>query len=77
VGVRPPPQWGAAAGQTAIGGVLAGGGSSIVGGLLAVLSGQWPDFQAVQLLYPAISGGVAGGVGGLLGRLARSPAPAR
>jgi hypothetical protein len=68
---------GATAGQTAVGGGLAGGASSIVGGLLAVLSGQWPDFQAVQLLYPAISGGVAGGVGGLLGRLARTPAPAR
>ncbi len=68
---------GAAAGQAAAGGAFAGGVSSIVGGLLAVLSGQWPDFQAMQLLYPAISGGVAGGVGGLLGRLRRTPAPVR
>ena len=56
---------GAAAGQSAVGGAIAGGASSIVGGLLAVVSGQWPDFQALQLLYPAISGGVAGGVGAL------------
>ena len=68
---------GVAAGQAAMGGAIAGGASSVVGGLLAVFSGQWPDFQAVQLLYPAISGGVAGGVGGLLGRLMRTPAPIR
>jgi hypothetical protein len=68
---------GASAGQTAAGGAIAGGASSIVGGLFAVMTGQWPDFQALQILYPAISGGVAGGIGGLLGRLTRTPAPAR
>lgn len=68
---------GAPAGQAVTGGAIAGGLSSIIGGLLAVMSGQWPGFQALQLLYPAISGGVAGGVGGLLGRLMRTPAPAR
>ena len=68
---------GAAAGATTTGGAMAGGASSIVGGLLAVISGQWPDFQAIQILYPAISGGVAGGIGGLLGRLTRTPAPVR
>ena len=54
-----------------------GSSRGIVGGLLAVLSGQWPGFQAVQLLYPLVSGGVAGGVGALLGRLMRTPAPVR
>ena len=68
---------GASPAQAATGGVIAGGSSSVIGGLLAVMSGQWPDFQALQLLYPAISGGVAGGVGGLLGRLMRAPAPVR
>ena len=68
---------GMTAGQAATGGAIAGGASSIVGGLLAVFSGQWPDFQAVQLLYPLISGGLAGGVGGLLVRLLRTPAPVR
>lgn len=68
---------GAAAGQAAIGGAIAGGGSSIVGGLLAVLSGQWPGFQVIQLLFPAISGGVGGALGGVLGRMMRSTAPTR
>lgn len=68
---------GAPVGQAATGGALAGGVSSVIGGLFAVMSGQWPGFQALQLLYPLISGGVAGGVGGLLGRLMRTPAAAR
>jgi len=68
---------GVAAGHAATGGAIAGGLSSVIGGVFAVMSGQWPGFQAVQLLYPLISGGVAGGVGGLLGRLMRTPAPAR
>jgi hypothetical protein len=68
---------GATAGAAIGGGAIAGGASSVVGGLLAVLSGQWPGFQAVQLLYPLISGGVAGGIGGLVGRLMRTPAPVR
>lgn len=61
----------AGAGQVALGGAIAGGGSSVVGGVLAALSGQWPGFEVLQLLYPLISGGVAGGVGGLLGRVMR------
>lgn len=65
---------GAATGQLAIGGAIAGSASSVIGGALAVLSGQWPGFQILQLLFPAISGGIAGGIGGTLGR---SMAPAR
>lgn len=57
-----------AGGRAATGGAIAGGGSSVVGGLLAVLTAQWPGFQAWQLLFPAISGGVGGGLGGFLGR---------
>jgi hypothetical protein len=68
---------GAAPGQAIGGGAFAGGVSSLIGGLLALASGQWPGFQALQILYPAISGGVAGGVGGLIGRLMRTPAHAR
>jgi hypothetical protein len=68
---------GLAAGQAIGGGAVAGGISSIMGGLLALISGQWPDFQALQILFPAISGGVAGGLGALIGRLMRTPAPAR
>lgn len=60
---------GAAAGQTATQGAIAGGASSILGGLAAVATGQWPAFQVFQLLFPAISGGVGGAVGGLLGRM--------
>lgn len=67
---------GASGGAAALGGAVAGGSSSVVGGLLAVLSGQWPGFQALQLLFPLISGGVAGGLGGVLGRMLRST-PAR
>jgi hypothetical protein len=63
--------------QAASGGASAGVVSSVVGGLLAAGTGQWPGFEMLQILYPAISGGIAGGVGGLLGRLMRTPAPAR
>ena len=68
---------GAASGRAATGGAIAGGASSLVGGLLAVITGQWPGFEALQLLFPAVSGGVAGGLGGLIGRLMRAPAPVR
>lgn len=68
---------GTATNQAAVGGAIAGGTSSVIGGLLAVISGQWPGFESVQLLYPAISGGVGGGIGALLGRLTGSPARAR
>jgi hypothetical protein len=68
---------GAAAGQVATGGAIAGASSSVIGGLFAVVSGQWPGFEALQLLFPAISGGVAGGLGGVLGRLMRPAAIAR
>ena len=50
-------------------GAVAGGASSVVGGVLAVVTGQWPGFAVVQLLFPAISGAVGGGAGGLLGRV--------
>jgi hypothetical protein len=59
---------GASAGQAITGGAVAGGGSSVIGGLLAVATGQWPDFQTIQILFPAISGAVGGGLGGLIGR---------
>lgn len=68
---------GAAGGQVATAGAIAGGSSSVVGGLLAVLVGQWPGFQPLQLLLPLISGGVGGGVGALLGRLMAPVARAR
>ena len=55
--------------QVAMGGAIAGGSSSVIGGLLAVLTGQWPGFQILQLLLPLLSGGVGGGVGGILGRM--------
>ncbi len=60
---------GATAGQTATNGAIAGGASSIVGGLLAVATGQWPGFQIVQIFFPALSGAVGGGAGGFLGRM--------
>ncbi len=62
---------GAGAGPVALGGAVAGGISSVVGGLLAVVSGQWPGFEAIQLVFPLISGAVGGGIGGLLGRMLR------
>lgn len=60
---------GAGAASVATGGAIAGGVSSGIGGLLAVATGQWPGFQIVQLLFPIISGGAAGGLGGVLGRM--------
>lgn len=55
--------------QAAMGGAIAGGTSSILGGAFAAATGQWPGFQAVQLLFPFLSGGVGGGIGALLGRM--------
>jgi tetrahydromethanopterin S-methyltransferase subunit C len=63
----------ASAGPVATGGVMAGGLSSVIGGLAAVATDQWPGFAAVQLAFPLISGAVAGGVGALLGRMIRTP----
>ena len=60
---------GAGTGATAGEGAIAGGISSTIGGMLAVATGQWPGFQLVQMLLPAISGALGGGVGGLLGRM--------
>ena len=60
---------GAAAASVATNGAIAGGASSIVGGLAAVATGQWPGFQIVQLLIPALSGAVGGGAGGFLSRM--------
>ena len=59
----------AAAGSTATNGAIAGGVSSVVGGLAAVATGQWPGFQMVQILFPLISGAVGGGAGGMIGRM--------
>jgi len=63
----------ASAGQVATGGVIAGGLSSVIGGLAAVATDQWPGFAAIQLLFPLISGGVGGGIGALFGRMVRTP----
>lgn len=62
---------GASTGSVASGGAIAGGGSSLIGGILAVVTGQWPGFQVVQLVAPLVAGGVGGGLGGVLGRLMR------
>lgn len=56
-------------GPAAMGGAIAGGTSSVLGGALAAATGQWPGFQIVQILFPALSGGLAGGIGAVLGRL--------
>ena len=45
------------------------GVSSLVGGALVAVTGHWPGFQVVQLLFPTLSGAVGGGIGGILGRL--------
>jgi hypothetical protein len=63
----------ASASEGAMGGVVAGGLSSVIGGLAAVATDQWPGFAAVQLVFPLISGGVGGGVGALVGRMVRTP----
>lgn len=60
---------GATAGSAALNGAIAGGASSVVGGALAVATGQWPGFEVVQLLFPAISGAIGGAAGGVLGRM--------
>jgi hypothetical protein len=58
-----------AAGAAGANGAIAGSASSLVGGLAAVATGQWPGFAIVQLLFPAISGAVGGGVGGMISKL--------
>jgi CHASE2 domain-containing sensor protein len=63
----------ASAGKVATTGAMAGGATSVVGGLLAVVTGQWPDFAPVQILFPFISGAIGGGFGGLLGRMFSKP----
>lgn len=58
----------AAMGQSAGGGAVAGAGSSVIGSLLAVATGQWPGFTAAALGMPAGAGAVGGILGGVLGR---------
>lgn len=58
----------AAMGQSAGGGAVAGAGSSVIGSLLAVATGQWPGFTAAALGMPAGAGAVGGIIGGVLGR---------
>ncbi len=60
---------GATTGKVATNGAIVGGATSVVGGLLAVVTNQWPNFEVVQILFPLISGAVGGGVGGVLGRI--------
>ena len=62
---------GAPTGMAAGGGAAVGGVSSVIGSIIAVVTGQWPGFQLVQILFPAISGAVGGAIGGLTGRLAQ------
>lgn len=61
---------GVQAGKAATGGAIAAGSSGVIGGVIAVVTGQWPGFQLIQLAFPAISGAVAGGLGALVGRMA-------
>lgn len=58
----------AAMGQSAGGGAVVGAGSSIIGSLLAVATGQWPGFNVAALLMPGGAGAVGGAIGGVLGR---------
>lgn len=67
---------GQSAGGAAGSGAIAGGATSVIGGLLAVATGQWPGFEVVQLLFPAISGAVGGAIGGVIGRMTTKPQPA-
>ena len=67
---------GASSGAAASTGAIAGGATSIVGGLMAVATGQWPGFEMFQLLFPAISGAVAGGIGGAVTRMMAKKATA-
>ena len=67
---------GATAGGAASSGAIVGAATSVIGGLAAVASGQWPGFEVVQLLFPAISGAVGGGIGGIVGRMTAKPQPA-
>lgn len=56
-------------------GALAGGISSLLGTLLAALTGQLPA-PASTVLVASVTGCVAGGVGGGFGRLLRRQSPA-
>ncbi len=56
-------------GAIATGGAIVGGSSSILGGIIAVATGQWPGFAVVQLAFPALSGAIGGAIGALLGRM--------
>lgn len=67
---------GASAGSVATGGAIVGGGTSAIGGLLAVATGQWPGFEALQILFPIISGAVGGSVGGIVARMTSKPSAA-
>ncbi|MCC7052983.1 MAG: hypothetical protein IT355_06910 [Gemmatimonadaceae bacterium] len=60
------------AGAAATSGAAAGGASSVVGGLLAVATGQWPGFAVAQLLFPAISGAAGGGIGGVISKMMKA-----
>jgi hypothetical protein len=56
-------------GAVATGGAIVGGSCSILGGVIAAVTGQWPGFSVVQLAFPAVSGAIGGAIGGLLGRM--------
>ena len=66
---------GAGTGQAAGGGAAVGGISALIGGTIAVMTGLWPGFKLVQMLFPVISGAVGGGIGGLIGRFALQGQP--
>jgi hypothetical protein len=56
-------------GAGATNGAVAGGVSSVIGGLAAFATGQWPGFAVLQLLFPATSGAVGGGLGGMVSKM--------
>jgi hypothetical protein len=56
-----------------LGGVLAGGVSSLAGVLVAAVLGQAEPSPVVTVLIATLTGCVAGSVGGLFGALFRSP----
>jgi hypothetical protein len=60
---------GASLGASLSGGGVAGGGSSLVGSIVAVLAGAAPGVEVQTVGIATVTGVVAGMVGGVFGRL--------
>lgn len=60
---------GAAIGRSLSGGGIAGGGSSLVGSIAAVIAGAAPGVEVPTIGIATVTGVVAGLVGGVFGRL--------